>query len=784
MRYLQMIAPYEVLWLGLMLVSIMAFIIEFGIAFVRYIKKKRKMKAINRQDLESIMGEDYTGRSLLDRDDAMQKIVAPDGVDPNADPSYLIINDGGINVYERTFTLTTISKNTEFASTFSPLLNFCSATSSIFLTPISSGTMQHLVDRHISTLETEYNRSDDVNRTRRLRNQLQEEQVLAANLEQGNSTYYKVSLVITIRSNSLDGLSSQTDALLAAARSRSGLNLAGCFAVQPEAFKTNAPVNKLYKKEWPFLSKSLPLKIKSDSVESFLMDQKSASTFFNYQQNNFDQKQGAFLGWNMPQKSIARWDPFLSKNGYNTIFAGMTRSGKSVAAKVMIGRMAHNTRFVAVDSQRPAGMDEGEYCPIARQLNGTIYRISNDADSDKMNIFEVSTTTRAILDEHGQLVAEEEIFPLDDAKVSIAANIMLIITSNSATRGANKDLDVAININDKVTEIITQCFDERGIKNGKPETLYKSGYEQYAFIDRPKKNLPTLTRFFEIAAYKRAKVEDEDDRKTYKLIMSAIKEYVTFCAYNIVTGEVYAEKDYESMNTNPDGSRYIMTASQEKQNVLCAKGSRLYYDGQSTISKKTSRFTNIDISGLPETEVPLARSIGVHLVNQQFIQTNSENPEKEERLVAIYDEGHYMLDDPYASQVLSAQARTCAKRYVSMWLFLQQLTDAQNNKHAAVILENSAYLFLFKHRDSSKKYVQEVTGMTDAQFSHLCDLGGDPDSMNSINRKGETCLVAGKHCYFLKVAYIKETEAYLAETDAQERARLYKERQKQATTAI
>ena len=780
------IAPYEKIWLALVILFTVILFADLGFILYRVYRKAHEKRVTSRRDLETLMGMDYTGRSLFDRDDAMQKIIAPDGIDPNASPSYMILNDAGRDIFIRTFTLTAVSKITEFAKTFSPLLNFSSSTSSIKLTAISSEEMQRLVNKHITTLTTEYNRSDDVNRSRQLQNQLHAETELANNLEVGNSSYYNVELGITIRADSLDKLSSMTDSLLYIAK-KSNLNLAGCFAVQPEAFLSMAPVNRTFNKDIKlgFLTDTFPFfKIKSDSMESFLFDQNAASTFFNYQQNDFNQKEGAFIGWNIQSKAIASWDPFLSKQGYNVIFAGMTRSGKSTAQKCMVLRMAHNTRFVAIDSQRVAGLDTGEYTPLCKGLNGRIYRISNDANSDKMNIFEIATSTKAVTDEFGKVVREDVTLQLNDAKISIANILMMIITSNSATRGSTKELGMSISINDKITEIVTQLYDELGIRDGVPDSLYIPGYEHLQYVDRPAKKLPTLTRFFEIAAFRAANAEDEGDKKIYRLLMSAIKEYVTYCAYNRETGEIYSEEVYESLEKGADGTRYVTDENGNRQDVLLAKGSRLYYDGQSTLGSDTGTdkrtFTNIDISGLPESEISLARSIAVHVVNQKFIMANSESPDKAERLVVIYDEAHYLLNDPYAAQIVSAQARTCGKKHVSMWLSLQQLTDAENNNDARIVIENSAQLFLFKHKGSSKKFVQTITGMSDSQFANLCDLGGDPDSESGKSRKGECCLCMGKHSYFIKVAYIKETEGLYVETDPQERALLYNKKHKSA----
>ena len=63
--------------------------------------------------------------------------------------------------------------------------------------------------------------------------------------------------------------------------------------------------------------------------------------------------------------------------------------------------------------------------------------------------------------------------------------------------------------------------------------------------------------------------------------------------------------------------------------------------------------------------------------------------------------------------------------------------------------------------------------MSDSQFANLCDIGGDPNSESSANRKGECCLCMGRHSYFIKVAYIEDTEAYYVETDPQKRAKLH-----------
>ena len=85
-------------------------------------------------------------------------------------------------------------------------------------------------------------------------------------------------------------------------------------------------------------------------------------------------------------------------------------------------------------------------------------------------------------------------------------------------------------------------------------------------------------------------------------------------------------------------------------------------------------------------------------------------------------------------------------------------------------------MLLFKHQFSTKEYLQKKINITDSQMATLVELGGDREADPELKRRhrGEMCVVDSGHVYFVKVAYLKEVEGLIAETDAEQRARMLK----------
>ena len=178
--------------------------------------------------------------------------------------------------------------------------------------------------------------------------------------------------------------------------------------------------------------------------------------------------------------------------------------------------------------------------------------------------------------------------------------------------------------------------------------------------------------------------------------------------------------------------------------------------------------------------MPLAQWVAINYVHTNFVAKNSSDPRKAEKLIAIYDEGHVPLRIPYVAERIAYQYRTARKRYVSVWLSLQQIKDLEiANANGATdgdaIIENTACFFLFKHSSSSIPFLRShFAGMTDSQLNSILEFGGASDASSvSEGRKGECAIIDGGHVYFVKIKYLRNVEAAIAETDPVERARAY-----------
>lgn len=92
-----MLIPYRMLMLLGIAISIFGCLaIVFVASMKRIIGGMQERKTLLSE--EEILKTNWGDASLLDKNKAMRQVVAPNGVDPNIN-SYLILNDGGKDVY-------------------------------------------------------------------------------------------------------------------------------------------------------------------------------------------------------------------------------------------------------------------------------------------------------------------------------------------------------------------------------------------------------------------------------------------------------------------------------------------------------------------------------------------------------------------------------------------------------------------------------------------------------------------------------------------------------------
>lgn len=763
------LVPYRMLLLIGIAFSIFGILVIIFVAAIRrIIGGVQERKAIISE--EELLKTNWGEASLLDKNKAMRQVVAPNGVDPNIN-SYLILNDGGKDIYIRCFSIVAMPKRTVFARTFTSLLNFGNCSSAIFIEPLSEAESSRTLDKHVVILEGEAitaEKARDRNRHRKISQQLHETESWATAIETGENKFFNVGFGFAIWALSVAELDSQTDAFVAAARDKN-IDVTSCFAVQAEAFQSISCLNRRFNLSFG--------PIKSDTIKMFLMDQRSLSTIFNYNQNVFQHENGTYLGQNMSDGSAVLFDPFdRSHNGYNMIIAGMTGSGKSLTTKILSFRMAIDTRFVAIDSQRPSGSIEGEYCGLARAVNGIVYTVSPGSGTI-LNIFEIGPTKKVELDSNGAVADEWLSLEVKSKVADVSYIIMLMITGGAYYAGTTMKFEDMVYMSEQITIICTQLYADRGIVEGDVNSLYREitvTTNTGTHTERIVKNLPTFTDFYKKLLLAQQEHRTEEVGTVYRLMLAALREYVTELYYTPVEVRFFTREEYEATPVNENGIHYDPVTGEPISSII---GIRSYFDGQSTIRlSKSTRFTNIDLSGLPESEMNVARMVAITFVNESFVKTNSEDPRKIERMVVILDEVDKMWKNEYCKQLIASLYRTARKKNCGCWVITQSLTDFGDDESTRTIFENTSSMLLFKHQFSTKEYLQKKINITDSQMATLVELGGDREADPELKRRhrGEMCVVDSGHVYFVKVAYLKEVEGLIAETDAEQRARMLK----------
>ncbi len=760
--------------------SIMALaIIVVAIYLTAAVRNLRAQIQVQKESIkeENLKNVDYDTLEQSKKAAVLRSVVAPDGIDPGPN-SYLVVNDGGKDVYVRSLTIVSMPRRDKFANTFADLLNFSDCTSSIFINPIAEETMVHKMDRHITVLGGEYNGAEgDINRQRKLRSQLSDANRFAEEIENGENRFFNVGFLFTLRADSVSELNKNTSKFHSVALSK-GITVSSCFAVQPEAFAQNAPFNKA-----TTISSGL---IKSDAVKYFTMDKRSVSALYNYTQTSYSHTNGVMLGRDMFTATPVLFDVYDgSHDGYTMVIAGKVGSGKSAMIKMLCSRqLLHGYHFVAIDSQARKGMQEGEYAALAQLADGVNFQLSNTA-SCVMNPFEVSESTSTVRGEN-HTIYETRGLDLSD-KILMVSNIINTMIHCSGPSEKVFESAVETYINRIVIDNVTKVYRNYGIVDGNPDSLYtEPGNPLAADIDfgtgRPLKKLPTMTDF-----YKQVLISNKDNKESamadaYTIILNSLEDYIKELYYSVKSCHFFTAEQYNNL-PNGEGNRgkyFLEPKTQNRETVKCIKGVRAYFDGQSTIHiGKDCPFTNIDISQLPDSEKKLARQVAMDFVNESFIKKNSAMIDSADKLECIFDECHELFDQSYTRQTLEGVVRTARKRNVAIILSSQTLKEYDVHPGTQAILKQAAVKFIFKQDYQDREYLKSAVGLTSAQVDYILNNLGGADKVKSEGgdqnkHRGEVCIVDGKQVCFCKVDYRKKTESLAVETDAKGIKALFK----------
>lgn len=672
----------------------------------------------------------------------VRRVAAPDGINPNP-LSYTIVHDAGHDVYVRSFTVDSLPKRTVFAGTFPSLFNFDRTTSSVYIEPIAEGKAAHLLDGRIVEIETNIisaEKNADRNQIRKLGGKLKDAEDWAKKIETGDNSLYHVYFLFTIMADSLEKLNRKTDAFRNIAKEKR-ITISCCYALQAESYLTGMPL--LYR----YSAKTGP--IQSCGLKRHTMDKLSLASIFNHTQDSFFHEGGVILGRNMNTGMPVAFDAYDKfHNGYNLVFTGLTGTGKSACMKILASRYItlRNYRFVCIDSQGKG--NRGEYAMLADMMCGTHYQIKSSAEN-VMNIFELDAE-----EEWSEIDGTYNVLHLQDKITNAKADMMTLIQGNKEPG----DFTLITHIERIVMDIIGELYEERKIYDNAVDSIYEAGkgiQNGVVTSGRVRKKMPTLTGFYKKALIKNKENAIEEHRKAYRVILDSLKDRVRKLLYCPKCLKFYSEDEAEKSGG--------MCACRCK--IVKIQGAKAYYDGQSTIRiKENDRFTDIDISQLPEDERPIARQISLSYINEQFVKSNATNPAKTQCLGIICDEVHQNFSKQSAVASLDYVARTARKRLVSLWTATQALKDYDCCRETEAMLKQSAAKFVFKQAYSDRGWVQDALNLTKWQTERVLELGGDPSNEES-SRKGEVCICDNGKVCFCKVDYLQAAEAVFVETD-------------------
>lgn len=769
---IQAVGPY---------VGVLKLAIEIIILYVLYLICRDLFRKWKEEDRERkkyenrtrLTAEDLEGLSRNEIRSVVKSVIAPDGIDASPN-TYMLISDGGREVYVRHLTLSKLPKKMIYAETMNNLFDFPNCTCTTFVDPIANEVIGRKIDRQINQLEAEeISSAGNTNRVRKLGSQIEEVTAWADRLETGDKKFFNVGFLFTFIADSVDELNRLTDNFRAKARNQK-MEVSNCYAVQGEAFLSSLPFNRRYRAEIG--------KVGVDGVEMHLMDEGAVSVVMNYTTDSFTHKQGAPIGRNLFNDMPFIFDLFdPSHFGFCMVICGKTGSGKSTLIKVLIERsIPRNVRYVCIDSQGRKGLGEGEYSSVTELNCGVNYQISSSLNNI-LNIFDVQESIEFVKTSVSSGF-ERRTLDLNSAISDMVINIrsMMQIGEEGPALDAVTDSDV----DEIITKTIKELFSERGIYHGDADSLYVSTDnegEGTLGSGMVMKELPTLTQFYvRILEFATAN-GDEKISQALRLIINNMKEYVRELYYSEQSVTVFTREEYLKLPFIDDrsGTR-VYEHGNMRERVVELHGIRPYFDGQSTFAiNRNCPITNIDISQLTDNERKVAREIAIRFVNEQFVKKNSESLSSADHLVVIVDEAHESFAGN-GRKTLENIVRTCRKRNTGIIFATQTVREFDKYTETQNILKQAAVKIVFKQDTIDAEYLQQALNITKSQSAFITKGIGsvdrsDNDSysrerrLEEKNRKkhqGECCVVDGDQVMFLRVDYLKSTEGLAVETDA------------------
>lgn len=651
-------------------------------------KASRDIKTAKRMSFKNKKGEKIVSE--------LQEFLAPNGYKPLSLNHYEL-NDNGKMFYGRSFYVREFPKRGKFVELFKELFQFKNCNTVIYIDPISSSQAIKSLDDDLTTIEAEImsaSKEVDTNRQRKLQNKYSDAEYFQTTLEGRENKLLNVAFIFTLQEESLDALDRASSEFAYKAKD-SGIELSSFYANQEVAFKMNKPFNNPR-----VLSATQNFLI---GVKWHPLDLYSLSTIFAHTATDFYHENGLVIGRNL----LTGLNPVAydivdpSHSNQNVFFTGTSGYGKSSTIKKLIRlySLVKGQKFAILDAENVFG--RGEYSDIVDALGGYRFELSSKS-TNKLNPFEIRDE---VLYRKETDTYQHTLSLID--KVPYIANTILSLISVEGQSHSN----IMIRI---VNEITLQLFLNIGLKEGDPESLYEISNSMVSgklLSVKQRKTLPRL-RDFVILAIKR-KLENREPlyHVEYVNLIAGLSTYVeelNICEHGC--GHVLEE------NVN------ICPKCNEKMSQI--KGSFAIFDGQ-TSSEKDINFENfpilsIDVSNVPKAYLPKAQMIGLNYLLEGVIKSNSENPQKAERITLVNDEQHKTFRDKENRETLIEAVRIIRKKNAGLWSITQSINDYTLYDEAKAIITQSDTAFVFRHKGADRNSLMNLldgVNQSDIQFT-------------------------------------------------------------------
>ena len=773
-QFLEFLAEYRYIFLVLLDVFIVALLVLLGIALAKMLKENYEQKHKEENAL-LLKNMDYSKADSEKKASIIRQCIMPDGID-TAPNGYMVINDGGVDVYIRCFTIVAMPKRVSFRKTFSDLLNFPSSMSSISVTPIADSEMSRKLDRQVVVLESEhYAAEGNSNRQRKLAGQYKKIEKMAEKVESGDEKYFRVRFLFAIKAPSLDALNRLCDEFHGKAVAKQ-IIISACYSVHPEAYASIFPFNQAV-----HIGSKI---IGEDIAPEIIWSRPALSTLFNYSKASFTHRNGIPLGRDLFTKHPFLFDIYdPSHDGFTICIAGKTGSGKSVTIKVIVERcVLEGYRFVAIDSQARKGLSEGEYAALAELVGGVNIKISNNLDNEnRLNPYHV--------EESVIFIKETASSGYNQRTLDLLGKITLVNSDIRTMMSGGKEIQndqLNIYIDRIISDANNELYASFGIYDKNPDSLYEygdvvvDGMLQTGYV--PKK-LPTITDFYKKILLMNKHNKDHLLVDAYSIIIQGMKDWVKELYYSEKSVRFFSKEEYTKLPYSDDPEKKNVKVYKnedgEWEEVISVHGIRPYFDGQSTIKpSQECAFTNFDISQLTEFDKVVARQILMSYITEQYVKKNSETLlQSNSKLVAIFDEAHENFKYKYARVVIENSARTVRKRNLGLILCTQTIKEYDYYDETREILKQSAVRMICRQDPQDTEFLQKNLALTDTQTYMLTNVIGfkdeDDDDVKNKHR-GEMCVCDANKVQFIKVDMLKRTEALSSETSAEGMEELYK----------